>query len=534
MTFERPRRVGKPHALRGFDWKGRIPSVQAAAADSRLPIRALPWILREEDRGVYECRPYLTAEGSVRKRRSAAFAMFVLLTASACGTTVSPAQRVTPGMPRAEASTATPLTARLATPPAKGAPTDTPTPAPSGRGAPTVHEWLVAAGSEPTVAISPGGELAVVVQEIAWPRSCSRPVVRFSRDGGKAWSQSSHPWGRRCEDIHAVIAWGPDDRLWAGDAMGVAGGVRMAVTYSDDFGRTWATPWIEPFTPAWVGCFPAMTVDTDPDSPNFGTLYVAYNWLPSPAGPGLHVLAKPLRRPWAHVEVPVVGLPGYPAHNRIGYRLVATAAGAMVSFYEADLRRFPTEAILSNGPAGNVGRQGFATAAIRFDGTTLAVGTSEWATDVRGVGTLYLEPRWQSQLSVDDSGGGPRLWLAIESGGRIRVGRRGVGGSWAWMTLGAGFKPVLAVSSGPDSGLVFVGWHVMRDGTIRNEWTVSYDHGRTWLPTRLASDATWRFPTAVVGTGLRENATYGDHSFYWAWADTRSGRIMTYMAAVRP
>ncbi len=484
----------------------------------------------------------MTEEGIVRTSRAATFAAVLLLTASACGATASPAPAVTPGMPGPGASTVAPFTAPPATPtPAASAastvtpqPTATSTPAPSARPAPSVRESLVAAGSEPTVAVSPRGELAVVVQDIAWPQRCSRPAVRFSRNGGKAWSQPSHPLGSRCEGIHAVIAWGPDDRLWVGDAMGVAGGVRMAVTYSDDFGRTWAAPWIEPFTPAWVGCFPTMAVDTDPDSPNYGTLYVAYNWLPSAAGPGLHVLAKPLRGRWAQVEVPVVGLPGYPAHNRIGYRLVATAAGAMVSFYEADLRRFLTEAPLSNGPASNVGRQGFATAAIRFDGTTLAVGHPVWATDVSGSGTLYLGPQWQSQLAVDDSRGGARLWLAIESGGRIRVGRSGVGGGWAWITLGAGFKPVLAVSSGPDAGVVFVGWHVVHDGTIQNDWTLSYDHGRTWLPPRLVSGATWQFPTVVNGTGLRENATYDDPFFYWAWADTRSGSIRTYVAAVRP
>ena len=266
----------------------------------------------------------------------------------------------------------------------------------------------------------------------------------------------------------------------------------------------------------------------------YGTLYVAYNWLPSAAGPGLHVLAKPLHGPWAQVEVPAVGLAGYPAHDRIGYRLAATATGALVSFYEADLRRFFGEFSPANGAAGNVGRQGFATATISFDGTRLTVARPQWATTVSGSSAVYLEPQWQSQLAVDTSVGASRRWLVVESGGRIKVGRSGSSGAWTWITLAAGFKPSLAVSSGAGGGVVFVGWHVLHDGQVQNEFALSYDHGRTWTRPRLVSAATWVIPDVINGTGLRENATYGDGAFYWAWADTRSGAIVTYLAAVRP
>ena len=45
------------------------------------------------------------------------------------------------------------------------------------------------------------------------------------------------------------------------------------------------------------------------------------------------------------------------------------------------------------------------------------------------------------------------------------------------------------------------------------------------------SAATWVIPDVINGTGLRENATYGSGAFYWAWADTRSGPIVTYLAS---
>ncbi len=480
----------------------------------------------------------------VRTGRAATWSLVTLLLVSACGSEMSPAPTVTAGPPGSTATNSGPPTLSPApatplpsatTPVATETPLPTPTPSPTPPVRPAaVRESLVGAGSEPTVAVSPRGELAVVVQDIAWPQNCSRPAVRFSAVGGASWSPPSHPWGSHCVDIHAVIAWGAGARLWAGDAVGVTGGVRMAVTYSDDLGRTWAAPWIEPFTPAWSGCFPTLAVDMDPSSRTYGTLYVAYNWLPNASGPGLHVLVKPLHGPWAQVEVPVVGLAGYPAHDRIGYRLVATTTGALVSFYEADLRQFVGEFSPGNSAPGNVGRQGFATAAITFNGATVKVGRPQWATSVSGSNAVYLEPQWQSQIAVDSSGGITRRWLVVESGGRVRVGWSGNGGTWTWSTLGAGFKPSLAVSSGADGGVVFVGWHALRDGRVQNEWAVSYDHGRTWSKPRLVSGATWVLPDVSNGTGLRENATYGGGAFYWAWADTRSGPIVTYLAAVRP
>ena len=478
--------------------------------------------------------------------RTGAIAMLVLATlvaGAACGSPTPASPTATTGAPGSPVQSVGPFPVPSATPtPSPSAaspnptpsPTAAPTPIPSTGVAASVQESRVGAGSEPTVSVGPRGELAVIVQDIAWPVGCSRPAVRFSADGGRTWSAPSQPWGSHCLDLHAVIAWGAGGRLWAGDAMGVTGGVRMSVTYSDDLGRIWAAPWLEPFTPAWFGCFPTMTVDLDASSPTYGTLYVAYNWLPDASGPGLHVLAKPLHGPWVQAEVPAVGLTGYPAHDRIGYRLAAIRGGVLVSFYEADLRQFAGEFSPANSAPGNVGRQGFATAAISFDGTTLKVGRPRWATTVSGSDAVYLEPQWQSQLAFDSSGGTARRWLVVESGDRVRVGWSSNGTAWTWTTLAVGFKPSLAVSSAADGGVVFVGWHVLRDGRVQNEWALSYDHGRTWSKPRLVSVATWVLPDVTDGTGLRENATYGGGTFYWTWADTRSGPIVTYLARIRP
>ncbi len=475
----------------------------------------------------------------MRTGGAATLVLVALVAVAACGSPAPASPTLAPGPPGSTVTSSGPSTppSPTSTPvPTATTPvaTQAPAPTPTVRPTATVQESLVGAGSEPEVSISPRGELAVVVQDIAWPQDCSRPAVRLSGNGGRSWSAPSHPWGSHCLDIHAVIAWGAGNRLWAGDAVGVTGGVRMSVTYSDDLGRTWAAPWIEPFTPAWFGCFPTMAVDTDAASPTYGTLYVAYNWLPNAAGPGLHVLAKPLHGPWAQVEVPAVGLAGYPAHDRIGYRLVAVRGGVLVSFYEADLRQFIGEFDPRDSAPGNVGRQGFATAVITFDGTTLTVGRPRWATTVSGSNAVYLEPQWQSQLAVESSGGITRRWLVVESGGRVRVGWSSNGISWSWTNMATGFKPSLAVSSGANGGVVFVGWHVLHEGQVQNEFSLSYDHGRTWSKPRLVSAATWEIPDVINGTGLRENAIYGGGAFYWAWADTRSGSLVTYLAAVRP
>jgi hypothetical protein len=299
----------------------------------------------------------------------------------------------------------------------------------------------------------------------------------------------------------------------------------MSITYTDNLGKSWARPYIEPYTRAWVGCFPMIIVDNDKTSPSYGTLYVAYNWLPNRNGPGLHVLAKPLNGPWSAVEVPVVGLKGYPAHNRIGYRLAPLNGGLVVSWYESDLRAFPSD-ILSDGAARNVGRRGFAVATLGWSGATLSVKSVEWAVSVAGNNRLVLDPRWQSQLAIDNG----QIFLVVENGGRVDLGRKTDTG-WTWRILSGGFKPTLAASG---DGIIFVGWHQASGATVRNYYTLSYDNGATWTAAKQVDGAKWRLPNVINGTGLREDAVYGNGSFYWAFGDTRSRGTSIYVARITP
>ncbi len=117
----------------------------------------------------------------------------------------------------------------------------------------------------------------------------------------------------------------------------------VSVSYSDDFGKTWAPLYVERRTPPWIGGYPDITVDTNMASPNFGVVYVAYNWLAdAEAGPGLAVLASADGgRSWQIAQVARVGLSGYPAAWRIDYRVrTAPDGSAYVAFYEEDMRQW--------------------------------------------------------------------------------------------------------------------------------------------------------------------------------------------------
>jgi len=407
----------------------------------------------------------------------------------------------------------------------------TPSPSPTGPPEPTVTEYRVAPGSEPSLAADPfdPGVVAVLSQNIfaSGPTSgCNRPSVRISRDGGATWGAPAYPWAGQCQDIHAVIAWGPGSRLWAGDAVGVPGGVAMAVTYSDDFGKTWRGRFVQNFTKPWSGCFPSITVDDWPGSPNFGTVYVAYNWLPNSLGPAVEVMATRNGSAWVATAVHLAAPPpGYPYSWRIGYRVEAAPDGtAVVSFYQSNLKSWNEDSMLSEGSPSNIGRMGFETALIHFDGKHLSADPPAWAISVDRTSS-----QWQSGLAVDDSG---QAWMAVETGGGISVGP--IGGSWQKLSVPgkSSFKPSLAMGG----GIIFVGWHAEDpNGRVWTYYTLSYDGGLTFLPPALVTAATW-YPSSapqVNGVGLRENADFADGVFYYAYGDARSGTAV-YMAQVRP
>ena len=440
---------------------------------------------------------------------------------------VAVAASSTPSPARSEAVAAATISPTASpTPSAVPSPPATPTTRPD----PTVHESFVANGTEPTTAADPfRAGVVAVVSETLLPAGdtsgCRWPVVRVSRDGGATWSGANYPWGVHCGDIHTVIAWGPNGRLWAGNAAGITGSLSMSVTHSDDYGETWSVPFVEHFTPPWVGCFPTLAVDTWPASPNFGTVYVAYNWLPNQYGPGVALMASRDGDSWVHAEVPLDTLRDYPYAWRFGYRIEPAPDGsAYVSYYQANFRMWSAADLFKEGSIGNVGQRGFEVAHVRFDGRDLKADAPTWATTVD-----TMDAQFQSGLAVDDSG---TAWLAVQTAGKIRVGRLDGSGTWRELSVPdqKSFKPSLAI----EGRTVFVGWHATdAGGRIRTYYTFSYDGGETFRPPALVTTSVWRDPDVMNSVGLRENADFALGVVYYGYGDARSG-IGVYLARIEP
>jgi hypothetical protein len=409
-------------------------------------------------------------------------------------------------------------------------PTPSPTPAPTEPPVPNVSEYRIASGTEPGSAADPfrPGVVAIVSESIVWKSAkvgCSRPAVRVSKDGGITWSNPSYPWGVACQDIHAVIAWGPNGRLWVGDAIGVKGGVAMSVTHSDDMGKTWSRKFTQNFTPPWVGCYASLSVDNRPGSPNFGTVYVAYNWLPNKYGPGVSIMASRDGSTWVHGEVPLGPAPsGYPYAWRLGYRIEAAPDGtAYVTFYESSLKRWSTANIFNEGFGKNIGRRGYEIAHVHFDGKTLTGDKPVWM-----VNTDIAETQFQSGLTVDDNA---TPWLAVESKSKIRLVQLG-GLVKDFAVSGYNFKPSLAISG----RTIFLGWHVKdKSGKIWTYYTISYDDGVSFLPPARISNGSWLKKSAPDenGVGLREQASFANGVVYYAYGDARNG-LAVYLAVIKP
>jgi hypothetical protein len=464
---------------------------------------------------------------------AAAFVGSVLLamtSTTAANVPPSPSLLATAGQ---SAAVATPTPTPASTPmpaPVSSATAPGPSATPTARPAPNVREIFVAQGTEPSIAADPfhSGVVAVVSENMVMTAArsgCSRPAVRISQDGGSTWAAPVYPWRGQCQDIHAVLAWGPNSRLYVGDAVGGTGGVVMSVSHSDDLGKTWSVPFVEPFTRGWSGCFPAMTVDDWPNSPNFGAVYVAYNWLPDNFGPGVAVMASRDGENWAQTELTLDSLPDYPYSWRIGYRIQAAPDGtALVSFYQSSLKLWSAANILYEGSADNIGRMGFEAARVHFEGKVLAADRPYWVTSVD-----HTEAQWQSQLAIDDAG---LAWLAVENGDRVALGR--LDGRWREFSVTGqtSFKPSLAISG----QTIFLGWHASDDGgMIRTYYSISYDAGQTFSPPALVSDGAWnpRQANVINSVGLRENADFQNGVVYYVYGDARSG-LGIYVAVIKP
>ena len=487
-------------------------------------------------------------------------ALLAILVGSCAQPTAQPLASVIPA-----SSTATP-TPSASLPTASLVPEPTPTVAPTPVAKPSVivervpkvAEFKVAPGTEPSISADPfTGTLAVVEEHIANNAApCSRPAVRFSRDG-RSWTAPSYPWGRVCQDVHAVIAWGPSpanpmiERLWAADAVGVSGGVSISVTYSDNEGKTWAKPYIERRTRPWVGCYPAIGVDTSMGSPTFGAVFVAYNWLASSKGPGVSVIASVDGVHWAITQVPTVPqVKGYSNYNRIGYRISSVGGATWLSFYQADLRTYVApgkRAIIGEGSRSNAGRRIVALTKLDLSVTpksatnavqtiSLHSGMSEVTEmPVAAISSLGLD-FWQTALAVDAAG---LPWSVGSSGGKVLLAHMTstTGGltwdHWTFSVPGrSSSKPSVAVDN--TGSVVFVGWHASSGGRYLSYFVISYDSGTTWTAPTLASKASWRDAGGYNGVGLRENATWANGSFYWAVGDNRTGTPTVYVEMVTP
>jgi hypothetical protein len=450
----------------------------------------------------------------------------------------------------------------------------------------TVFPWNDA--FEPTVATHPTDprRLAVIYQRRASNGTCGLDTsLRISHDGGATWKNAKgRPYARsgRGPNFHAVVAWGPGPkrgsaRLYWVD-MTVPGcdysSLSVSVAYSDDEGASWSRLYTERRTRPWIGGFPDLTVDRDPTSPNYGAVYVVYNWPRSRAtGPGMRVIASAdYGRTWrAAVEIPPARRAGEcGASWRIAYRArTAPDRSLYVSAYQADLRRWDPDRIFSKGGSANVCRLGFSVTRVVFDRRrgTLTHGPTVMAARIsRSAQAMYgapavgtpgpnVDPQWCQGLDVDRATG--MVYLAVADyvarprtgrpRGVVRVGRSADGGhTWVWRTvapvtlpgsartgggLGSSFKPTVAARD----GVVFVGFHVITDRprgaaavphpVVGTYFAVSVDGGLTFTSPAPITSARWpaaALERGVNGPGLRERAEFtADGHVFYVYGDGR-------------
>jgi hypothetical protein len=432
---------------------------------------------------------------------------------------------------------------------------------------------------EPIVATNPfiGKQLAVAFEYT--PTSGAGcgivPGLRTSIDGGATWQNAARrPWsgsGRK-PNWHASIAWGPGPtagsaRLYWADTTAsdcTFTNHRLSIAYSDDRGATWSSLFVYTGAPATPGGgFPDITVDRNPNSPNYGTVYATVNWIPtSTSEPGMRVIASSdFGRHWAGVEVPPLpAAPNNPFRYRIGYRLTTAPDGtAYASFCQAD----------RPNATGFAGRLAYGITRLHFDrGTqTLTAGAPVLATELAAntytltydyaPGThdrQRLNPCGTHGIDVDQSTG--RVYLAVanyrtsvDAGvprGVIRLGRSDDHGhTWNWQLLPAlaavngraqsAHKPTLVARG----STVFVGFHVLTDvalgttyssaATVGNAFVVSRDGGGSWGTPRLITPSRWHpdwLSMKRQGAGLRDRAelTAGGRVFY-AYGDGRNAAL---------
>lgn len=470
---------------------------------------------------------------------------------------LTPSPIVTPGeMPSLETPIFTPTPIPSQTP--EITPVPTPETVPQAR---VVSEVRTGYGSEPSVAVSPYDKNLAAMSYNWVPLGRNQDGVRISQDGGKTWHEvAREPWkGQGSPDYHGVVAWGPgkepgSSRLWWTDTVIRGGGAPdnryQTVAYSDNLGKTWNFHIFKDTKP-WIGGFPNLTVDNNPQSPNFGTAYVAYNYLEGSKGVGLEVVALKDGKESQAVNVPAPQVEGYPYHWRINYRVKTDSKGnAYVLFYQTSMRHWSSSGmnVFSEGGASNKGETAYYLSKLSYDENgKLKVDDVFPTTKLQGVswGSAY-DPETQSGFAIDQN---DVPWMAFTSAGKIVIGDANFvvnspdysagqppePSQWTEFCLSGAtcFKPSLAVGIHNE---IVVGFHAVKKGMVSTYFMVSYDNGNTWQQPQLVTKSTWRFSSVsqgLNGTGLREGMDVGpDGKIWYAYADNRSGILSTYVAEI--
>ena len=421
---------------------------------------------------------------------------------------------------------------------------------------------------EPIVAAHPFKASRLAVVYAAGPGEHSHPVIRISHDGGKTWTTAA---GRpRGGGSHPMVAWGPGPRrgkarLYYTAMGGPAPNYHFVVSYSDNEGRTWRQGFIANTTRGWSIGIEDLVVDTNPDSPNYGTLYLAYNWPKNPTkGDGLHVVASgDYGRTFAETEIPKLpGPKGYGDAWRIGYKLSTAPDGsAYVAGYQLDMKHWHVTAPFAKGGYSNIGRIAFGVARLRFDKkarrlthgpNVLATRLPEtawnlgWTQALKGVNVGLAEPCWATGLVVDSGG---RIYYAVNADGRIRILRSDDHGR-TWKSRLLPRPPsvggVAQRSMRPDlvvgDGFVAVLFHTVdADGkrrTAGNAVAVSFDRGASWVGPRPVNRTRWAINPIIGvynGPGLRDRgALLADgKTIYFGYGDGRDGHSAAFGARIR-
>ncbi len=418
---------------------------------------------------------------------------------------------------------------------------------------------------EPIVAANPLNANRLAVVFAAGPNEHSHPVVRISHDGGRTWvTRSAHLYGG---GSHPMVAWGPGPR--AGTARlyytamgGVPNDYHFEVSHSDNEGVTWHLDYVANHTRGWFGGIADLVVDTNKASPNYGAVYLAYNWPKDPLrGTGMHVSASgDYGRTWAETEIPKLTAPsGYGDAFRIAYKLTTAPDGsAYVAGYQLDMRTWLYSHPFWKGGTANVGRIAFGVARLVFDrhARRLSHGTNVLATTLpetmwnlgyalQGVNVSLVEPCWATGLVVDAGG---RIYYAVAGDGRIRILTSDDHGR-TWHRHDLPTAPAVGGHSQretrPDlvAGLGFVAvlFHTIdASGSNRTFGTaaaISFNRGATWVGPRAVTSHRWRINPILAlynGPGLRDRAVVlaGGRTIYFAYGDGRDGLSAAFGARI--